>query len=579
MCDEGQENPGTGLRDVFDILFKEPPERLLSLTIQLGESLEENFIHALCLIILQKEAQALNKLQLLKDNYFAKHLAERWKMSGGNLAEFGVHCGDFQVLTGDSLAVLARMFKVLSERRLCDPLLRNLAYQRALSIDSQKASDCDNLEYDPLREEAKVVCGPVFEEWMSSRDLKSGSCYDPHRSLGEVNTTLEMSNKPERDFSLASPLQASSSMPSYPTHLEISIPPTVPFQGEVSVKSKQNSHVLHAPASLLPAEPEPKSVDPSLFEANTESNMDAALAAEPRKLESHTGQNKTPNHTTKPSREPKMHLHTPTNPSVSHGMCGSKGVEDEEEETFYAFVILHAPEDVDVAERMKTRLETATGFDGATFSEDFAIPGRSSLRCVEDAINNSAFTFLLLTRNFNTRMVEVETDTALINSLNKKHKHNTVIPLLPQENSIRKENMPMVLKTIVSLEENKNFERKVKKVLSPANIKKQQRIWKEGQRMKSQMERQNELKRLNQYQRQLIQQSKIAHSLENENLTLLMAQHHLLGPTVSPGQGGSGAMRQQAPNIHIEHAQYIMIGNDSQMTVDHSGGAGKEEQE
>ena len=134
MSHDGQENLGTGLRDVFDILVKEPSERLISLTFQLGESPEDNIIHALCLLILQKEAQALGKLQMLKGNHLANHLAERWQMSGCKLEEFGAHCGHFQRFTGESLSVLARIFNVLSGQRLCDPLLRlNLLMEITLS--------------------------------------------------------------------------------------------------------------------------------------------------------------------------------------------------------------------------------------------------------------------------------------------------------------------------------------------------------------------------------------------------------------------------------------------------------------
>ncbi|KAL7855280.1 hypothetical protein SRHO_G00174700, partial [Serrasalmus rhombeus] len=73
-----------------------------------------------------------------------------------------------------------------------------------------------------------------------------------------------------------------------------------------------------------------------------------------------------------------------------------KSAEDEEE-MFYAFVILHAPEDVEEAARLKARLERTSSTTGATFAEDFAEPGRSPFRCMEDAINNSAYVMLLLT--------------------------------------------------------------------------------------------------------------------------------------------------------------------------------------
>lgn len=94
--------------------------------------------------------------------------------------------------------------------------------------------------------------------------------------------------------------------------------------------------------------------------------------------------------------------------------------------------------------------------------------------------------------------------------------------------------------------------------------------------MKRQMERQDELKRLNEYEKQFIQECKLAQSQERENRRLLVTQRLLLGLSVEPEEDG-GDGRRQPPSIHIENAQYIMIGNDSQMTVDHFGGIDKDD--
>ncbi|XP_067461768.1 TIR domain-containing adapter molecule 1 [Thunnus thynnus] len=561
---EGQENQGTGLRDVYDILVKAPPERLRSLTIQLGESPEDNIIHALCLIVLRREEQALNKLQMLTDNHLANHLVEMWKMSGGKLEDFAVHCNS-QQFTGESLAALARIFKVLSEQRLCDQLLRNLAYKRALSTNSQKTSNCEDREYDQFIEEAKVVCGPQFAEWMCSfRDLKLGSSHDPHSSPDEGNTTLKVVlSQYQSKSGMPSPLQASSSLPSYPTHLEISIPPTATFQEDKitpETPGSQQSIVVVNEVKNAPEESKIKSNEPPLFK---DTKMDAAFAAV-------CNQKESPNQTT----EPKFSLPTATSISppkmtLPNKMYESKGAEEEEEEeVFYAFVILHAQEDAEVAEKIKEKLETIIGREGATFSEDFAIPGKSTLRCIGDAINNSAFTLLLLTRNFNTRLLEMKTDSALINSINYKHKYNTVIPLLPMENRMPKQSIPIVLQTLVPLDEKKSFDKKTQKTLSKAKIDKQKRIWMDEQRVKIQIERQEALKRSNQNQKQFIQECKAAQLLEQETLSLLMARDCNF---VSP------SARQQHPSIQITNAKYIMIGNDSQMTVDYGGGAEKDD--
>ncbi|XP_029308550.1 TIR domain-containing adapter molecule 1 [Cottoperca gobio] len=578
MSHAGQENQGTGLRDIFDIVVKAPPDRLLSLTFQLGETPEDNIIHALCLIVLQKEARALNKLQMLKDNYLAQHLAEKWQMSESKLEDFAILCGHFQEFTAESLTLLARIFKVLSEQRLCEPCLRNLAYKRALSSGNQKTSNCEDLENDHLREEAKVVCGPQVSEWMySSKDLKSGSYCDPLSSLDEESPTLKVTlsqDQAERAHSLPSPLQATSSMPSYPTHLEISIATTALFQDDIVTPETSDAAKLNIPVLLVSeceakdalgqshkSQAQSKSSEPPMFGATKHSKIEETLA-------------------TKPTTKPNFALPTATNvvlpkmPAPKE-MHESIDTDVEEEEIFYAFVIFHAPEDADTAESMREKLEKVISSEGATFSGDFTIPGRSTLMSVEDAINNSAYTVLLLTRNFDTRMQEMETDSALINSIKKKHKDGTVIPLLPRENPMPKEMLPMVLQTINPLEENKSFERKLQRALSPAKIKKQKEIWTAEQKVKLQKKRQETLKNLKQHQKQLMRESARAKLLEEENLMLMAQRLKLVHIVPQAPDGGDDRVRPQ--NIHIENAQYIMIGNDSQMTVSSGGGADKDD--
>ncbi|XP_053186289.1 TIR domain-containing adapter molecule 1 [Scomber japonicus] len=563
MSHKGPENEGTGLRDVCDILVKAPPERLRSLTFQLRESPEDNIIHALCLIVLQQEEQALNKLQMLTDNNLANHLVETWKMSRGKLEDFAVRCSNTLEFTRESLATLARIFKVLSEQRLCDQRLRNLAYMRALSTESQKRSNGEDLEYDRLREEAKTVCGPSFAEMMLSfSNLKLGSSHDSHSSLNEGSTTLKVTlSQDQSESGLPSPLHAGSSLPSYPTHLEISTPPTATFHGDKITPQTSGSAEQSpvAPAGnevkTSPEESKLKSNEPPLFK---DTKMDTAHTMECSKTE-------TPNQTT----EPKFSLPTAT-PKMTETdkMHERKGAEKEEEEIFYAFVILHAQEDAEVAESLKEKLEDIVSCEGATFSEDFAIPGKSTFRCIEDAIDNSAFTLLLLTCNF-TRLQEVMTDSALINSINHKHKYNTVIPLLPMENRMPNRSMPIVLQRLVPLDEKKNFDKKARKILSPANINKQKRIWEEEQRVKLEIETQEKLKHLNQHQKQLIQECKRTQLLGQETLNHITLTHNRHFPC------------QQQPIINITNSQYVMIGDDSQMTVGHGGGdsiQGDEEQ-
>lgn len=560
MSLSGQNNQGTGPREVFDILVRTPPERLLSLTFQLSESPEGNVIHVLCLIVLQRERQALSKLHTLGDSCLSKHLSETWLMSRGKLEEFSVSFGNFQNFTLESLVLLARVFKVLSEQRLCDPHLRDLAYQRALSKDDHTS---DPLAYVQLREEAVAVCGPQFLEWMCScvSGLQSLSVLDSSQDGGAT-----LSKHPsERSYSLPSQLDANSSMLSYPTHLEISTYPTA----------------LVSEDRRTPETPKAPQANPSVPRVSEAGTKDASepcqISEEPQLKSSESAADRlalsslpasTPT-TVQSVAAPSTYV-----PSNMYAACDleESGSTEEEEAIFYAFVIMHAPEDADMADGMRERMEKIIDCKGATFSDEFQMPGKSTLRCVEDAINNTAFTILLLTCNFTTRMGELETNSALINSLNKKHKWNTVIPLLPLHNCMPKQDIPLVLQTIVPLQESRNFERKILKSISLLKIKRQEKIWMEEQRVKIQKARQQQLK----HQKQLMKECENAQSQDKENLRLQMGQKPHLNPNVLGEDDDDGRAWWLHSNIHIESANYIIIGNDSQMTVGLGGGVDKD---
>ncbi|XP_049603251.1 TIR domain-containing adapter molecule 1 [Syngnathus scovelli] len=519
---------GTGLRKVYDILVSVPPEQVLSLTFYLGESPEDKIIHVLCLMILRKEEEALNQLQMLGDNSLGKLLSEIWRKSGCKLENFAEQCSQTLDLTRESLAALARVFKILSERQLCDQLLRNLAYKRALSSNSLRTDSREDLLYDQLKEEAKDVCGPQLAVWMcSSGDLKSDS-YNlaPNSQFDGVSTYVQ---------SLPTTLQSSCSEPSYPSHLEISLPPTIPHEGDqVTPENPEQKPIDSLNDGNPPEQSHLSSVESTEASGLEKSKMAAASGTEHGK---HQDGGTTSTTGSKPSL-PFPPNHVLPKRTVSLGAHLDQYGEEEDEVIFYSFIILHAPEDGEVAGSMKEKLESIVGTKGATFSEDFALPGKSILRCIEDAINNSAFTILLLTRNFNTHMLEVKTNSALINSINNQHKNNTVIPLLPKDNCMPRNRIPIVLQTLVPLEENKSFESKLKKVLSLAKIHRQRSIWSNEQRK---------------HQRQLPQGCEAAHMLENLNF-LGSSQESLL---------------QKRPNIHIENASCVMFGDNCHMTVDH----------
>lgn len=541
MSDSGLNDQGTGPREVFDILVKTPPERLLSLTFHLSDSPEGNVVHVLCLIVLQKDRQALGKLHTLGNGCLSKHLSETWLMSRGKLEDFAVSFGNFQNFTFKSLALLARVFKVLSEQQLCDPHLRDLAYRRALSKDDHTS---DQRGYEQLREEAVAVCGPQFAEWMCS-------CVSGLESLSVLDSSQDVKGTPskqhsEASYSLPSPLEANCSMLSYPTHLEISTSTTALVSED---QSQETPKTAEASPSVL-----------CVSEVGTKDASEACqVPEEPRLKSSEFAADRLALSSLPASTPTTGRSCAAPSPDVLSGMQAACNLEqsgstEEEEATFYAFVIMHAPEDADMADDLREKMEKIIDCTGATFSDDFETPGKSTLRCVEDAVNNTAFTILLLTRNFTTRMVELETNSALINSLNKKHKWNTVIPLLPLHNCMPKQDIPLVLQTIVPLHENKNFEKRIVKSISVVNIKRQEKIWKEEQRCKIQKARQQQLK----HQKQLM---KGGQKPLHQNVL---------------GDDEDGRSWWQHSNIHIESANYIIIGNDSQMTVGVGGGVDKD---
>uniref|UniRef100_A0AAV2JWT0 TIR domain-containing protein n=1 Tax=Knipowitschia caucasica TaxID=637954 RepID=A0AAV2JWT0_KNICA len=218
-----------------------------------------------------------------------------------------------------------------------------------------------------------------------------------------------------------------------------------------------------------------------------------------------------------------------------------------------------------MAEDLKYRLESIIGSDGATFSEDFAVAGKAEFICVEDAINNSAFTLLLLTTNFN-KFLELKTNSALINSIDNPPKYNTVIPLLPQSKAMPREDIPMVIKTLVPLVENRNFERKIQQAMSRVKIKRQKNEWMKEKNMKSLKKKQEELKISNQQQLKENQELRSVHVLEQEQRMLLNQKMYFVPDQRVEPDGRRGW--QQHPNINIENAQYIIIGDHSQMAVD-----------
>ncbi|NXD45442.1 TCAM1 protein, partial [Copsychus sechellarum] len=158
---------------------------------------------------------------------------------------------------------------------------------------------------------------------------------------------------------------------------------------------------------------------------------------------------------------------------------------DPSEPEFFTFVVLHASEDELVAHRVKNLLESMGVSNGATLSE-FLIPGRSLMTCFQEAVENSAFKILLLTKNFPCTLCLFQTDTALMQSILDPSKQDSVIPFLPRTNALERSQIPSILSVLVSLSESSPlFSRNVQRTFSPERIREKRALW-AGQRWKLQ---------------------------------------------------------------------------------------------
>ncbi|XP_063312476.1 TIR domain-containing adapter molecule 2 [Pelobates fuscus] len=149
------------------------------------------------------------------------------------------------------------------------------------------------------------------------------------------------------------------------------------------------------------------------------------------------------------------------------------------ENVFYKFVILHAETDIEEALRIKNMLEEEFHLKpGIIFAEMPA--GAHIMNTLDTAINGSAWTIILLTQNFlNETWCEFQSHATLINSINMRHKYNTVIPVRPKNNFLPRDKTPFLLRLINALEENRPaFTQQVAKAFQEHQYLKQHAIWK-----------------------------------------------------------------------------------------------------
>ncbi|XP_030073778.1 TIR domain-containing adapter molecule 1 [Microcaecilia unicolor] len=225
------------------------------------------------------------------------------------------------------------------------------------------------------------------------------------------------------------------------------------------------------------------------------------------------------------------------------------------ESTFFSFVVLHAKGDEAIAIKVRDTLKNFGIPDGTTYCEEFEMPGYSPLTCIEDAVDNSAFTILLLTSHFVSRWARLQTNTVLMNSINKKHKFNSVIPFLPKEDPLKE--IPMVLNSIVPLNEKlPTFLRTARKTFNPYRIQQMKENWKQEQAVRE-LKRRNKITEKQVIYNQQIKDATLA--LSSQHLKLLQTMYntptfHLPGPQ-QPFQPGMPQIPGTASGFPLDCSQ------------------------
>uniref|UniRef100_A0A8C3R928 TIR domain-containing adapter molecule 1 n=1 Tax=Cyanoderma ruficeps TaxID=181631 RepID=A0A8C3R928_9PASS len=265
---------------------------------------------------------------------------------------------------------------------------------------------------------------------------------------------------------------------------------------------------------------------------------------------------------------PPLHSSSPAQPPVLPAVDPS----EPDGAKFFSFVVLHASEDEAVAHRVKTQLENLGVSDGTTLSEDFFIAGRSHMTCFQDAVENSAFVVLLLTKNFLCNLCLFQTDTALMQSILDPAKRDSVIPFLPKTNALEHSQIPMTLSVLVTLNESSpHFSRNVHKTFNPKKIREKKALWEQMQRRKLQQQAQQNLAGL-----RLGSPPWVPPAAPRPWAAEPSAQpwcppaprgpppaHTQLPPghyNITPGQGG-------IPPLIIQNASMVQIGNHNVMQV------------
>ncbi|NXK38782.1 TCAM1 protein, partial [Piprites chloris] len=566
--------------DVFNILSQVPQDRLLSLKLKLRHLIpgpSSKLLQAMVLLTLGQETGARICLDALRDNPAAQYV-QQTKLGAAGMQEDGEAVQPAQLDAG-AVALLAQVYKVLAQEKLCSPEAWDKACQAATKAcqDTQRGipNNIPPRDQDKQGFATSVSPSDRFQTLKSDEDTgflrRSSSNYVLSRSPVQIGGNSELS-APRTLCSVGS-----SSLPSY---LEVSASPTVAFHSPPSplegvpqpssaghpdgdTQSLQESSWDSSPCShpsrdtgaqvpqpeevlqgspchpVLPVPSEGAVIQPAqgsdIPSTVTEppaprENMDekqsptglpdpgAAVGTDPAHREdSHMPAGIPCNSTSAsistcsfpppptcsfsstlppPLQGPPSNLNPPPLRSSSSPAWpppplpagDPMSLSEPDGGKFFTFVVLHASEDETVAHRVKNLLESMGVSNGATLCEDFSVAGRSHMAGFLEAMENSAFMILLLTKNFTCNLCLFQTDTALMQSIQDPSKHYSVIPFLPKVNALEHSQIPRMLSALVTLNESSPmFPRVVQNTFNPKKISQKKAMWEQTQRRKLQL--------------------------------------------------------------------------------------------
>lgn len=567
-------NPAPSLHSVFGILSALERDRLTCLKHKLGSlhpgSLESKLLHAMVLLALGQDTEARVSLESLKVNTAAQLVAGQWA---------DMENTEDPEEPPDLSWTVARLYHLLAEENLCPASTRDVAYQVALrDLTSQGDHQLGQLQkeaWDRCSSHQGSLQPPSAAPAMTrsqprpidTSDWSWGHTLHSTGSTATLASHLEISQSPTLAFFSShhgahgpsklcdKPLgtQEPQLVPEGCEEPERSQPP--PVQTSISLGLP---HEIRVPEVALPILPDSLAAPDTSVHCPIECTEVSADSRSPltsitesvgkqwpitsqRSPQFPVGDDVLPNSmsSSPPAQPPSSQassVQPPLSSASSQSSCpappASTSPVSEHLETsdqkFYNFVVIHARADEHVALRIREKLETLGVPDGATFCEEFQVPGRGELHCLQDAIDHSGFMILLLTASFDCPLSLHQVNHALMNSLTQSGRQDCVIPLLPLECSQAQlsPDTTRLLHSIVWLDEHSPiFARKVANTFKAQKLQAQRMRWKKEQEARTLKEQSTQLEA----ERQRVAAISAAYSAYVHGYTAWQAEMNRLG--------------------------------------------------